>query len=289
MRPNINKLPRRLLRIARKVRSRLSGREPPRPADGEGNTLTRLKRFRAYLAAEELSAILSKSPTAGKRMLDIGGAYGIHAGYFSERHPDLQIDLLDTKPGPVPLIHTGPYDTFKPKKPYDVIWASHVVEHLRNPGLFFDQAYRQLAKDGWLCVTVPPLKPQMTLGHLTLWNAGLLLLHLVHAGFDCRQARVATYGYNVSVLVQKTKRTKLSNRKRLPAVKFGEHYFDGDIDRLNWQVDQLPVLRAGNWLQSAESVGRTFTQSGFFKALDERATYRLHYFHAPTGEVFSVA
>jgi hypothetical protein len=34
-----------------------------------------------------------------------------------------------------------------------------------------------------------------------LWNAGLLLYQLVLAGFDCRNARLGTHGYNISVIV----------------------------------------------------------------------------------------
>ncbi|MGU3494541.1 hypothetical protein ACLBXM_10910 [Xanthobacteraceae bacterium A53D] len=38
--------------------------------------------FRAYLAALELSYIANKENKIMPRMLDIGGAYGIHARFF---------------------------------------------------------------------------------------------------------------------------------------------------------------------------------------------------------------
>ena len=279
--PTLRKVPGRLHTFASGLR--LLGRGK-REDTGDVVPPGRLRRFRAYLAAQELSAILEQSGTKGKRMLDIGGAYGIHASFFRERHPDLQVDLLDLLPGPAPLVHTGPYETFETEQPYDIIWASHVVEHLRNPGLFFDQARRQLAMGGWLCVTVPPLRSRMTMGHVTLWNAGLLLLHLVHAGFDCRQARVASYGYNVSVLVQKRGQTKLSKRQMLPQVRRRGIYFEGEIQRLNWSVDQVDPIYPGDRFQSARRVASKLSRSGFFQALDDSGKYGMHYFHAPTGE-----
>ena len=40
-------------------------------------------------------------------------------------------------------------------------------------------------------------------GHLTNWNAGILLYNLVLAGFDCSDANVLQYGYNITVIVKK--------------------------------------------------------------------------------------
>lgn len=289
MRPAFGEAQQRIASIASRIRDRIVAYRLPEDATDALPKSGRSKVFRAYLAAEELSGILALSGSAGKRMLDIGGAYGVHRGFFEERHPDLEIDLLDLQPGPVPLIHTGPYETFVPTKPYDVIWASHVVEHLRNPGSFFDQAYRDLAEGGWLCVTVPPLRSRMTLAHVTLWNAGLLLVHLVHAGFDCREARVATYGYNVSVLVQKTQPTNLGMRARLPAVSHRGIYFEGNIERLNWRVARVKELQPRAWFKPVRDVIRGLPRSGFFRAMDDSGRHRLHYFHSPTGEQCRVA
>lgn len=88
-----------------------------------------------------------------------------------------------------------------PRRSFDLVWACHVLEHQRNPGAFLDRCLRFLGKDGWLAVTVPPLKHEIVGGHLSLWNAGLLLYHLVMAGNDCSTATVLNYGYNISVIV----------------------------------------------------------------------------------------
>ena len=47
------------------------------------------------------------------------------------------------------------------------------------------------------------MKKETVGGHVSLWNAGLLLYRLVLAGFDCSDASVLTYGYNISVIVKK--------------------------------------------------------------------------------------
>lgn len=125
---------------------------------------------------------------------------------------------------------------------HDLVWASHVLEHQPNPGLFLRKCFSDLNDGGWLCVTVPPMKGEIVGGHVTLWNAGLLLYNLILAGFDCREARVKTYGYNITVLVQK-------REAKLPvlAMDFGDiealseffplpvrNGFDGNIEELNW-------------------------------------------------------
>ncbi|HSH29766.1 MAG TPA: hypothetical protein VK971_07660, partial [Thiohalobacter sp.] len=75
--------------------------------------------------------------------------------------------------------------------------------HQVDPGAFLRRMYRDLKPGGVLAVTVPPLKHEIVGGHVTLWNAGLLLYQLIMAGFDCSQARVGTYGYNISVIVER--------------------------------------------------------------------------------------
>ena len=124
----------------------------------------------------------------------------------------------------------------------DVIWASHVLEHQVNPGVFLGRMADDLYPGGYLAITVPPAKPQIVGGHVTIWNAGLLLYHLVLAGFDCSRAMVHCYGYNISVIVQYEPIT-------LPPLIYGmgdielladyfpipvHQGFDGNINSVNW-------------------------------------------------------
>ena len=127
---------------------------------------------------------------------------------------------------------------------FDCVWASHVLEHQVNPGMFLSKCYTVLSNEGVFAVTVPPMKGRIVGGHVSLWNAGLLLYHMILAGFDCSEAHVKSYGYNVSVVVKK-------KRAILPELKFDagditalqqffpkgldiKENFDGEIKEHNW-------------------------------------------------------
>ena len=87
---------------------------------------------------------------------------------------------------------------------YDAVFCSHVLEHQRNPGLFVDKLFDILPDNGILALTTPPECTHfITLSHCNWFNAGMLLYHLVMAGFDCREARILTYGYNTSIVLRK--------------------------------------------------------------------------------------
>jgi hypothetical protein len=126
----------------------------------------------------------------------------------------------------------------------DAIWCCHVLEHQRNPGGFLDATYDDLDDGNILAITVPPFC-QVVAGHLTAWNAGLLLYNLVLADFDCSQAAVKTYGHNISVIVRKGNPTGARVTDRLidiadcfPVPLTGERPKIGvlptDIDEVNW-------------------------------------------------------
>ncbi|MCC7017930.1 MAG: class I SAM-dependent methyltransferase [Rhodospirillales bacterium] len=86
---------------------------------------------------------------------------------------------------------------------FDCVWASHVLEHQPNANRFLGKVFAVARDAGVVCVTVPPMKHQIVGGHVSVWNAGLLLYNMVLAGFDCREAAVCSIGYDVSVIVRK--------------------------------------------------------------------------------------
>jgi SAM-dependent methyltransferase len=177
-----------------------------------------------------------------KTVLDIGAGQptGVNAANFFKElakevtrqdiNPDYKPDLL------------GDFNNIATDKLYDCIWCSHVLEHQLNVNHFLAKIFHTLKDGGVLAITVPPLKEEIVGGHVTLWNAGLLLYNLILAGFDCRDAAVKTYGYNISVIVQK-------KAAILPDLLFdagdirtlNEFFplgvyegFDGNIQELNW-------------------------------------------------------
>lgn len=159
-------------------------------------------------------------------VLDIGSGEGLHADVF-ERHGkrvtavDFGRSIYYTRREGERSHVVGDYLDIEFDRPFDAVWASHVLEHQANPNLFLKKIFHDLAEGGVLAITVPPLKHELVGGHLTLWNGGLLLYHLVMAGFDCADAGVCSYGYNISVLVRK-------KAAELPEL----HHDSGDIDRL---------------------------------------------------------
>lgn len=144
----------------------------------------------------------------------------------------------------------GDINTYDFRNQFDCVWCSHVLEHQLNPHSFLKRIHSLVKEDGTVCITVPPLTHMIVGGHASLWNAGLLLYHLVLAGFDCQDAKIRTYGYNISVIIRKKTIDVLSEieydsgdvrkiRKYLPRglayhATSVDDLFEGRIRTLNW-------------------------------------------------------
>jgi SAM-dependent methyltransferase len=163
--------------------------------------------------------------TDAERILDIGSGLGLQAQIL--RSAGRHVTTLSLLP-PADII--GDYLDFNVGKPFDAIWASHVLEHQPDVGAFLRKCFADLREDGILAVTVPPLKDDLVGGHVALFNQGTLVYNLILAGFDCADARVSpVYAnapdqppYNISVIVRK-------KHAELPA---DLTYDAGDIERL---------------------------------------------------------
>lgn len=143
-------------------------------------------------------------------VLDIGCGEGIQSNIFINNGKTVtSIDYGDSdyfksnkkNKGETIIADFNTYD-FKGIQ-YDCVWCSHILEHQLNVNIFLRKVNSVLKEGGVLAITVPPLKHAIVGGHVTLWNAGLLLYNLVLAGFDCSEASIKTYGYNISVIVKK--------------------------------------------------------------------------------------
>lgn len=180
-------------------------------------------------------------------VLDIGCGKGIHSELFQLKGKSVtSIDYGDSvyfQSGKPDKAIIGDYMNYQPQTPFECIWCCHVLEHQLNPNLFLKKIYNDIEDDGVLAITVPPLKHEIVGGHVSLWNAGLLLYHLVHAGFDCKQASLLRYAYNITCIVKKKaiehfpKLTFDSGDIDLLAAYLPEGLkegFDGDIYELNW-------------------------------------------------------
>ena len=149
-------------------------------------------------ATEALVEFVRRLPT-GADVLEIGPGRGDHTGVLRSQG----LRVVTVGPG-------GDVDGLWPwnidrvgRGGFDGVWASHVLEHSANPGHFLDGCVGALRDGGVLAVTVPPRKDALVGGHLSLWTPGLLAYRAVLAGLDCSDARVWSYGYNVSLVVRK--------------------------------------------------------------------------------------
>lgn len=166
-----------------------------------------------------------------RTVLDIGSGVGDHARAM--RACGREVFTVDLNP---PADFVGNFMSWGADRAFDAVWVSHVLEHQPNPGGFLQKCLSVLRPGGVLAVTVPPMKNEIVGGHVTLWNAGLLLYQLILAGFDCRTARIGTYAsgpgyppYNISAIV----RAPLQPIE-LPSLKMDK----GDIETL---ADHFPV------------------------------------------------
>lgn len=72
------------------------------------------------------------------------------------------------------------------------------------------------------------MKNEIVGGHVSIWNAGLLIYNLVMAGFDCRRAAILRYSYNISCIIE----------KRSIVLPKDLNYDYGDIEKLSMYLPQ---------------------------------------------------
>ena len=141
-------------------------------------------------AQKTLEAFIKLLP-AGSTVLDIGPGQGEHTARMERAGLDVKASM------------DWPVDSWRHAEQFDGAWCCHVLEHSPNPGMFLNAIRYSLKVGGVLGLVVPPMKRELVDGHVTMWSPGLLLYHLVLAGFDCSRVNVDCYGYNIAVIVTK--------------------------------------------------------------------------------------
>lgn len=181
-------------------------------------------------------------------ILDIGSGEGLHSDVLLEvgkkvTSIDFGNSIYFNKRSTTHDTIIDNYYEHNFEKKFDAIWASHVLEHQPNPNFFLKKIFRDLKENGVLALTVPPLKHDIVGGHVTLWNAGLLMYQLILAGFNCRDISIKSYGYNISVVLNKV---SIESYPELSydsgdILKLADYFpeginepFEGRIKELNW-------------------------------------------------------
>lgn len=173
-------------------------------------------------------------------VLDVGAGEGLHAAAF--RSAGKQVTTLDASDHWGKSDVTLPLERYQPAAPFDLVWASHVLEHQLNVNAFLVALRTLIVPGGFFAITVPPAKKEIVGGHVTIWNEGLLVYNLVLAGFDCSKVSIGRYGYNITAMGRCVE-------AELPALNFDA----GDIERLArffpWPVAENfdGMQRSVNW------------------------------------------
>jgi len=122
---------------------------------------------------------------------------------------------------------------------YDLIFSSHVVEHVGNTEDFLKKFFACAKNGGVFCLIWPPPKKNVVGGHLHNFNMGLMLYNLVRCGVDCRDVEMLRSGYNLCIMGEFKSFVVpelTSNRYELELLKDWfpvpvAHNFNGDLSR----------------------------------------------------------
>lgn len=118
---------------------------------------------------------------------------------------------------------------------FDVVWVSQVLEHQLDAQAFLKRVVSLCKEGGLIVLGLPVIKTQVVGGHVSLWTAGLVFMHLVHAGVDCTDARVNSENAAFHVFV-----TKRTISETLPW-----EYVYGDVDRASPYLPYVNGKRLG--------------------------------------------
>jgi len=159
------------------------------------NILKKKQKSHSLVALEKFTTLLP----ANSSIIDVGsGPQELHAKIL--RIDGHNVDTCDFHED---ATYRGNFNKIKIPKQYDGVWSSHCLEHQLNVNAYLKKVASCCKEGGYICITVPPLKHTIVGGHVTLWNAGLLIYNTVLAGLDCTNAKIKTYGYNISIIVKK--------------------------------------------------------------------------------------
>jgi 2-polyprenyl-3-methyl-5-hydroxy-6-metoxy-1,4-benzoquinol methylase len=185
-------------------------------------------------------------------VLDLGPGWQKRTGLLAEAGKTVTALVSAAEPAaqdPAIALRHGRLDDESLAGPFDCILASHVLQRARDPQRFLRRLHALLPEGGVLALAVPALRFPMVNGDLTIWSAGLLLQHLVLAGFDCRDAAILTEGDEICLVLRKSSIPAVAEDEGLPPLESLRAHlparldfisepegccFNGDIRNLNW-------------------------------------------------------
>jgi len=168
--------------------------------------------FYSWVAHQNIIALLKEHHTFDS-FLDIGSGDGQITQIFKFLGKEtISIEPYDMSPKSQEFAVLEPdykkdYLDITFNRQFDVIWCSHVFEHLRNPGIFLDKVFVDLKEEGILALTVPYNEynniEHLVDGHINKLGIGIMIYHLISSGFDCKEIAINFYSYEMSIFLRK--------------------------------------------------------------------------------------
>lgn len=216
--------------------------------------------FPVWFAHATLISLLHK--TEFKTVLDIGCGEGLVSNIFKYLNKKITtIEPGESKPrlpefDPIKIDYKDDYLNIDFKEKFDVIWCSHVLEHIRNPAMFLDKIFNDLNEGGTLALTVPYNDgghPESIVdSHINKFTIGTLLYNLICSGFDCKEINIVVEQNELSVILKKvsndilpsvTSRSFSEIVKFLPDIQL-QHTYRDDNTLLSFRIESESI----NWV-----------------------------------------
>jgi SAM-dependent methyltransferase len=141
-----------------------------------------------------------------ERVLDVGCMHGYLLEELRQRGATV-LHGIEIAEGPARaaeqrgfVVHRGPIESFagpEDGRLFDVIFAQHVLEHVRDPASFLRRAFALLAPGGRLVVAVPHLGARSQRLFKASWGWYQVPVHLFHFSADALAALVQAAGFVV--------------------------------------------------------------------------------------------
>lgn len=192
------------------------------------------------VAMVEINKLLKSAPQVSGKILDVGLGKGQISEMFQEWGGEvtaigLEIDsygadINDLRDKGITIVESNVEEMPFENEVFDVVVASHILEHVGNMSMALKEIRRVLKKDGWLYIFIPPYNSGVISGHInTGWNIGQLMYVLLLNGFDVKDGHFIKGNYSICSYTKKTE-------QKLPVLR----YDYGDIDLLN-SANLFPV------------------------------------------------
>lgn len=181
-------------------------------------------------------------------LIDVGSGGDNHKRFFEQFFPSVFTNDFDERLEG--QNYPGDFIQIDFDRKFDVVYASNVLEHSRNVGMFIEKLFEICEEDGYVAIMVPrPHLNRLMSGHITTWTTSTLVYNIVACGYDCSEAMVCNGKYEKSVIVRKR------SIRNQPEFVYRSGVVD-DVGKLShffpWDVSHkgAGILPSVNWNES---------------------------------------